>query len=166
MPPKKKEPEAKEPSLKEIIEDVEKIKPAEETPVIAKEPQDYTELELATLKLKHPKLYKEVMEIRRKIARAEKEKNQPPFISGEELDFLERKNPQKYKKLVTELGKRKIAELTKRLNSSTEYPKDTVLEWRMVIRAIERGIWWPPTPKRGAWRPPKRKSNYDRFMQS
>ena len=132
-----------------------------------KGPMDYTELELAEMQADKKKsvLYKTIMKARRKIIR-EGKTDELLKVSGEELDIMRRKDPKGYKESVEILGEQKKQQLFVRLRSSTDYPIDTVRDWNMVIKAIERGIWHPTTPQLGAWRPPRRMSAYERFMNS
>ena len=87
-------------------------------------------------------------------------------ITGQELDILQRKNSTEYKKVCEALAQQTKRELLARLNSSTQYPIDTVRQWRMIIHAINTGRWHPTTPKLGTWKPPRRMTPYDKFMNS
>ena len=135
-----------------------------------KKPTDYTEDEMDLMQIdkKRSKEYHQIMSMRRKAFRKEKEakKKEDEFPAGEIIDRMSRENPQGYKKLVKAMGKAVIAELDLKLQSTTEYPQDTIRDWRMTIRAIERGMWFPTTPQRGTWKPPRAKSAFEKFMNS
>lgn len=135
-----------------------------------KAPMDYTvdEMDLMRTDKKRSEEYHQIMSMRRKAIRKQKaaEKKDKEFPAGEVLDRMAREHPKEYRKVVKAMGKSLMAELDLKLQSTTEYPPDTVRDWRMTIRAIERGIWFPTTPQRGTWKPPKQKSAFEKFMNS
>ncbi len=142
---------------------------AEETK--PKDPMSYTDIELEAMRLdkKCSAQYHGVMKLRRKIIRAKKAEHkakQERIPTGEEIDRIRRDSPKDYNALVKKLGKAYAEKLKHNLASSTLYPPDTIRDWRMTIRAIERGIWHPTTPQMGPWRAPKQKNAYDKFMSS
>jgi len=135
----------------------------------AKDPMDYTEIELELMKSDKAKtqVYHTIMKARRKIIRAEREaKDDRIIISGAELDLVRKTRPKEYDKLVKKLSAQYRADLLIKVHSSTEYPQEIIREWRMIIKAIERGIWHPTTPQLGKWRPPRAKTAFEKIMES
>ena len=136
----------------------------------AKDPMSYTEDELEAMRMdkKCAVEYRDIMKFRKKVMRANKAKDfekdmDPP---GEMIDRMRKEKPQDYAKLVRKMGKKVAKQLQHNISSSTVYPPDTIRDWRMTIRAIEREFWHPTTPMMGAWRPPKTKTAFEKFMSS
>ena len=146
-------------------------KPSKDVPEAKpKDPMSYTDNELEAMRIdkKFAGQYRDIMRFRKKVIREKKaedaEKN--VFPPGETIDRLRKEQPRKYADLVKTMGAAVKKQLEHNLATSTSYPPDTVRDWRMAIRASERGLWHPKTPQMGAWRPPKQKSAYDKFMSS
>lgn len=135
-----------------------------------KDPMSYTENELEAMRIdkKCAVQYRDIMKFRKKVIRAKKAKLADKDIDppGEVIDRLRKENPQEYAKLVKKMGKKVAKQLQHNISSSTIYPPDTIRDWRMTIRAIDRGFWHPTTPMLGAWRPPKTKTAFEKFMSS
>ena len=137
-----------------------------------KDPMSYTDIELETIQIdKRPSMqsqYRDIMALRRKINRAKKKKEEEKRfkISGEELDRLRKEDRKAYAKAVKALGKLYKAELLIMIQSTTEYPGDTIVGFKRTVRAIDEGRWHPTTPQMGTWRPKRRRTQFDKHMDT
>ena len=110
-----------------------------------KGPMDYTEKELRKLQLSKSAfdqdVYQNIMKERRAIIRKKKEEEDDRIIiSGAELDLIRKRKPKDYDKIVRKLARQRKTELERRLDSTTEYPGDTIASWRVELKAIDNGV--------------------------
>lgn len=138
----------------------------------AKDPTSYTDIELEAMRLdKKPLIqlqYNGIMKLRRKINRDKKKKaaEEKVTVSGEEIDRMRKEDKKGYAKLVKTLGKRYKKELLIMINSTTQYPQDTIIGFKRTVQAIDSGLWHPTTPQMKAWRPKRRRTAFDKHMDS
>ena len=137
-----------------------------------KDPMDYTDIELETMRLSKQPLvqnrYAGIMKLRRTINRTKKAKAAAKrvTIAGSDLDTLRKDDPGEYRKTVKILGKQYKAELMIMINSTTPRPIGTIVDFKKTVRAIADGRWHPTTPQLGSWKPKRGKSAFDKHMDT
>lgn len=78
-----------------------------------------------------------------------------------EAAAVARRDVEKARKAALKPADRRKEEILARINTPgarIKYPQEIIFNWRLELRAIEMGKWEP------GWRPPKKKSDIDKFL--